>query len=165
MLESQFINSMEDLLPKCIKCKWRRTLYSPSGRCLPHYLRGKYSGMVERCNSHTSYKNISVLISCGDFVSWGMATLPVGLKIPSIDRIDNGGNYEIDNMRWIENPRNSRKANRDLPINEFYCRACGEVFPISLRKRGSYCKPCDQFLQTRHYYQRKARDPKQLILC
>ena len=107
-------------------------------------IRGIWQGMKERClNSKCrSYKNygergISICNEWLDFENFYEWALSSGYEDTlQIDRIDNDGNYEPNNCRWVtpkENARNKR-TNRLLTINDetkCVCEWCEETdFPL-----------------------------------
>ena len=89
----------------------------------PRYvrMRGNYDGIRGRCNNPNipSYKWYGGRgIKC--FLTWDqylylMSSKKVhNMKCPSIDRIDNNGNYSVDNCRVIERSDNSKNRYHDL---------------------------------------------------
>jgi len=88
------------------KYPWRRTLFSIKQRCTninnPKYYR--YGGRGVKC-----------LITEAELKFLWFRDCAYEMKKPSIDRIDNDGNYCIENCRYIEIGENSLKMN--LKIN------------------------------------------------
>lgn len=87
-----------------------------------HPLYETWEGMVQRCENPNarSYKycggrGVSI---CKEwrknpeiFIKWGLATgWKKGL---TIDRIDNDGNYCLENCQWLTRGENTKKAHRD----------------------------------------------------
>lgn len=106
-----------------------------------------WAGMLDRCNTHnTRSKNhgdrgIRVCDEWHDFEafkSWAVANgydenAPRGKC--TLDRIDNNGNYEPSNCRWVSNTRQCRnkRNNRLLTFNgEIHCLTeWGEILGIN----------------------------------
>ena len=82
-----------------------------------------WAGMIQRCRSDKYYKLISV---CEEwkkfepFYEWSMAN---GYKSTlSIDRIDNSGDYEPSNCRWV-----TFKAQQNNTSRNHYITYCGKT--------------------------------------
>ena len=79
------------------------------------YLHNIFSHMKERCNSpnHPSYKNYGgrgikvCFISAIEFVTYVMGVLQVDPRGLQCDRIDNDGNYERGNVRFVTRSENN----------------------------------------------------------
>jgi hypothetical protein len=74
------------------------------------------------------------------------------LKRPSLDRIDNTKDYEIDNIQIIELAENIRKDKTVFTETTGRCWGCKEILPISVFRnekrryngKSSICIPCDR---------------------
>lgn len=89
-------------------------------RLLYPNLVGVYSGLRQRCNnskaqSYKSYgkRGVRAEISFAELVALFNRDKGWLLKHPSIDRIDNDGNYSKDNCRFIEMEENTHKRKED----------------------------------------------------
>lgn len=78
----------------------------------------------QRCNNlkNPSYKDyggrgIKFLMSQKDFYDLWIRDKGYNLEIPTIDRIDNDGNYEFDNCRFIEKSENTKKRNYERALS------------------------------------------------
>lgn len=84
------------------KCPWRKTAYIIKDRCTriknPQY---KYYGA----------RGIRCLITVDELKELWFRDKAFKMKNPSIDRIDNNGNYEFNNCRYIEWGKNSAERN------------------------------------------------------
>jgi hypothetical protein len=80
----------------CKKKPWQKSYYNAKHRCL----YGKYKKY-----------NRQFKMTMGDFeYLWHRDNAHL-MKQPSIDRIDNDGDYILNNCRFIEKSENSRRAN------------------------------------------------------
>ena len=88
---------------------------TPAGR-----LRNVFSDMNQRCNNpnHPSYKNYggrgikNKFESLDDFRNYVINELLIDPRGLQIDRIDNGGNYEKGNIRFVTHAENQRNKGR-----------------------------------------------------
>lgn len=92
---------------------------------IQRYLDSRYSSLKTRCNGkgHASY-NGRKLLTKDEWNEWTKQQMPRFMELykawrnkgfkrkfaPSVDRIDNNKGYEIDNMQWITQSENSKKA-------------------------------------------------------
>ncbi len=97
----------------------------------PHY--GRWRGMIERCENEkcASYKNyggrgISVCEEWRDVRNFLKDMEPNYFEGAELDRIDNDGNYEPENVRWATRKANcgNRRTTRNIKFN-------GVVKPLS----------------------------------
>lgn len=79
---------------------WVRTYYLAKNRCR-HWKTYKANG-------------IQSLLTKDDCKFLWFRDAAYDLKIPSIDRIDNNKNYELNNCRYIEKSENTKKGNKSL---------------------------------------------------
>ena len=78
--------------------------------------------MLERCydKKHKAYKNyggrgIKVNIGRREFVSWYLSTVSDDMIQPTVDRIENDGDYEINNIQIISRSDNAKKMLTENP--------------------------------------------------
>ncbi len=83
---------------------WRRSCYHAKSRC-----------NNPNCCSYPRYggKGIKFLMSVEDFKFLWFRDEAYLMKQPSIDRINNKGNYELNNCRYIELVDNSKRQHRN----------------------------------------------------
>jgi len=76
-----------------------------------------YSGARERCKPKNKYgkKGIKFFMTVEDFKELWFRDKAYLLKQPSIDRIENKGDYIITNCQFIEHSENSGKDRRSIP--------------------------------------------------
>lgn len=114
----------------------------------------KYLSMLARVRStrekEKTYRGIKVLVSKEDFVRWYMPRDFVGA---SVDRIDNKGDYTLENMQVIsmrDNIIKARHQNVRAHDGINVCYKCGEEKPLEMfvRNKNFYtghlniCKKC-----------------------
>lgn len=82
-----------------------------------------YRAARERClnQKHKAYKyygsrNIKFLMSRNDFKELWFRDKAYLLKHPTIDRINNNGNYEFNNCRFIEKSENTKRAQSKMEV-------------------------------------------------
>ena len=80
-----------------------------------------YKGIKGRCNSPKNRyhkRGIKCLITKEELKSLWFRDKAYSMKRPSIDRINNNGNYELQNCRYIEFSENARLGNMGRINNE-----------------------------------------------
>ena len=106
----------------------RKSIYKKEYQEIRNKIKIRHNGMIARCykKNHNYYKNyggrgISV---CDEwrgsngfenFLKWSLEN---GFKEElQLDRIDNNGNYEPSNCRWIDRKTNMRNTRNNVKIN------------------------------------------------
>jgi len=91
------------------KFPWKWTLYHIKERC-----------NNKNCKAYKNYggRGIKCLITAEEIKILWFRDKASKMKIPSIDRIDNDGNYYIENCRFIEKGENSAR-NKRKPVLQF----------------------------------------------
>lgn len=76
--------------------------------------RRTYNGIIQRCTNpnrenYPRYggRGIRMLIPKEDFINWYIRTAKGRVDL-TVDRIDNGGDYELDNIRLVPRSENTR---------------------------------------------------------
>lgn len=76
-----------------------------------------YFAAMSRCNNsnHKHYKyyggkGVQFLMSIDDYETLWFRDRAYKMKLPTMDRVDSNGNYEVSNCRFIEQSENSRRA-------------------------------------------------------
>lgn len=125
-------------------------------------LYGIWSGMIQRCcnEKSTKYKDYGGrgIVICQewktDFIAFREWSIKNGYSDKlEIDRINNNGNYDPNNCRFVtraENCRNQRRSVTDFNNKKRKCSLCEKVYDISLfvkhkgnpLDRGYQCYPC-----------------------
>jgi len=93
----------------------------------------KYYSIKQRCqdsgsSSYSRYgaKGIKMKITKDELEFLWVRDCADKMKVPSIDRIDNQGDYELSNCRFIEMTENNRRKRKKNSV--FTCAICGIVF-------------------------------------
>ncbi len=100
------------------------------------------------CYSRYGGKGIKLFLTKNDLKTLWFRDKAFLLQQPSIDRIDNSGNYELNNCRFIEMIENSRRERKIKP--HFICLICKTDFiDYPSRKRIVCSKKCLGILMSR----------------
>lgn len=101
------------------KTKARNTIHGLSSRTGRHLIYGVWAGMKNRCTntSHVGYKDyggrgIKVCDRWLKFENFRDDMLSSWKKGLQLDRINNDGNYETKNCRWVNSAQNRRNRRR-----------------------------------------------------
>lgn len=86
-----------------------------------HTWKRAFSAAKRRCEKHPHYvkKGIQFRITKEEFRYIWFRDKGYLLKYPSIDRIDNNGDYVLENCRYIETGENARKDKKGRPVLQF----------------------------------------------
>jgi hypothetical protein len=116
---------------ECLLCK-SKDLFLDKKYCYYHWLKFIYKGIRNRIKRDKFYKKYETSFNAEQFINWGLKNRPVGLKKPSIDRIDNNKGYSLDNIRWLEISDNLRRQTQDM-VEEGYrrCPKCKKIYPAT----------------------------------
>lgn len=117
------------------KCKDCCNTYQKSLRKTPRGLAcSKWHGIVGRVGTEKAYEHVELRMTKSEFINWAVPLLAAwdwNLGIPSVDRIEVKGHYELSNLQiisWAENTRKDRR-NSHAPPETKWCRLCGEFRP------------------------------------
>ena len=126
-----------------------------------------WGNMWWRCQFHQSYSRVEVRLTFEEWLNWAFPKYLAWAHdhpniIPSVDRINPDGHYEISNIRIIslkENQGRARRSqNNQAPKGQHWCSGCQGYLAIdmfwknpTLRSgRATYCKGCfSKILHTR----------------
>lgn len=119
--------------------KWLQSYYNAKSRC---------ECKLDRKYHRYGGRGIKLLMTKMDFERIWHRDMACLMKAPTIDRIDNNGNYEISNCRFIERTDNARKENIRITksdiikIKELYAKGnttYREMEKIFCIKRSQLC--------------------------
>jgi hypothetical protein len=118
-----------------------------------HRARSRYAMLVHRTthtdnNRNKNYSGVEVRVSREEFIEWFRALDFDGC---SVDRIDNNGHYEIENMQVIPMSENNSKDRVKARDGRCVCYKCKEEKPLDefatdnrrTNGRTTICKACD----------------------
>ena len=114
----------------CRKCRKIR-------RLIPRVLAmEKWKSMLARIKNLTSYEHVEIRLTRTEFIEWITPLLEKwdpNNGIPSVDRIDPKGHYELPNMQIISHSENRMKdrINKRAKPGFKWCPKCDEYRPWS----------------------------------
>jgi hypothetical protein len=97
-----------------------RKIYPEYKKTIKGFLISVWNHMTSRCNNPNdiSYKNYGgrrircLFESCGEFTDYIVNKLKVDPRGLQIDRINNNGNYEPGNIRFVTHAENQKNKGR-----------------------------------------------------
>lgn len=135
------------------------------GRLYPLWKSIKYRCYCKTCKSYKNYggRGISMCDEWkNDFVpfyKWAIEhgykeeKTDKGINILTIDRIDNDGNYEPDNCRFVTNAEQAKNKRKSIPKEKqcLVCPTCGNKFAIKRRGQKTCSNRCGRILYYREH--------------
>jgi hypothetical protein len=160
----------------CKECESRRRKYS-----ITISKNNVWRNLLKRINNDKNYlkKNVKVNFTETEFKEWYSKHWFAGCVL---DRIDNEGNYEFNNIHLITRAEHNKKQREDIlkkyniiePEGMRYCKNCNQLKPINefYRKRNrispynvlgldSKCKECNRKARREYYKNKKGS----VLLC
>ncbi len=119
--------------------RYHRMAETPEGRAAI-----SWNNLNTRVKKHKCYQTVRVLVSREEFMAWAIPELQKWMldnpgKVPSVDRKDGNGHYEIGNMQILEYQVNCgktrRSINSSLPDGFKKCGQCEQTLPFDKFKK------------------------------
>lgn len=172
--------SWHSICRSCESVYQRQRGSTPAGRA-----NRMWRGMIARANNsdgdHPTYADVELRMSRDEFISWAIPVLEEWyLKnpdvVPTVDRIENSGHYELGNLRFISGTENThfRGTNRNVhgPEGHAWCSLCKRYLPSehfskdasSQHGLQNKCKDCTSQKYTQGKYRQISDEETSLIL-
>lgn len=158
----------------------QRFLKTPQGAASRAWIRLNYRSQG-KCKNTRCYEGVEVRMTRQDFYDWAVPKYrqwfidhPVretAEHIPSVDRIDPAGHYEISNIQIISMSDNSRKirtVNDHAPSGTKWCPRCSQFISVAsfysergrkgIKQLHGECKAC-VLLRRRDHNAKKTTTP------
>lgn len=158
----------------------RQHAQKPEGRA-----QVMWQGIRSRANNaegtRPTYADVQLRMTREEFFSWVVPLLEQWYQthpnvVPTLDRINNAGHYELGNLRIVSGKENThwRGSNKNVhaPTGTAWCRVCKQYLPterFSKDKHSSHglqhmCKDCTSKNHTKGKYRWISEDEQKAIL-
>ena len=159
----------------------RQRASTPDGRA-----QIMWQGILKRANNsegtRPTYANVELRMTSHEFVSWVIPLIEKWYRtqpdvVPTLDRINNLGHYELGNLRIISGKENThwRGNNKNVyaPTGTAWCHVCKQYLPtkkFSKDKSSSHglqhiCKDCTSKKNTQGKYRWISEEEQNSILA
>lgn len=129
------------LHPWCKKCEAAR--HRAYGKTPKGKAARAWSSLRQRSQNATgrtpTYENVEVRMTRSEFMSWAVPAFEQWFakhpdKVPSVDRKNNDGHYELGNIRLLEKVKNQLRSARyknvnNCPPGKAWCSGCTDYHP------------------------------------